>query len=74
MLMIKLILTGRRGQRSNRIVVQERREKRQGNIVEQLGTYGLKPSPSVKVNKERLEYWLKVGAKPTEAVARLLKI
>lgn len=72
MLRIKLVQTGRSGHRSHRIVVQEKREKREGNIVEQLGTFSSTPTSVVQINRERLSYWIKVGAKPTAAVVKLV--
>lgn len=72
MLRIKLIQTGRNSRRSYRIVVQERREKREGNVVEQLGSFSSTPTSVVKIDRERLSYWTKVGARPTAAVAKLV--
>lgn len=57
-----------------RIVVMDSRTKRDGRAIEELGLYHPKSEPSViKVNSERAQYWLGVGAQPTEAVVALLK-
>ncbi len=58
-----------------RIVVADSRTKRDGRVIEEIGTYNPKTEPStINVKSERAQYWLGVGAQPTEAVAALLKI
>ena len=58
-----------------RIVVADSRTKRDGRVIEEIGTYNPKTEPStIKVESERAQYWLGVGAQPTEAVAAILKI
>ena len=58
-----------------RIVVADSRSKRDGRVIEEIGTYNPKTEPStIKVVSERAQYWLGVGAQPTEAVAALLKV
>lgn len=57
-----------------RIVVIDSRAKRDGKAIEEIGQYHPKNDPSViKVNSERVQYWLGVGAQPTEAVVAILK-
>ena len=57
-----------------RIVVADSRTKRDGRAIEEIGKYHPKNDPSViEVNSERAQYWLSVGAQPTEAVVALLK-
>ncbi len=57
-----------------RIVVMDSRTKRDGRAIEEVGIYHPKNDPSViRVNSERVLYWLGVGAQPTEAVVALLK-
>ena len=57
-----------------RIVVMDARTKRDGRAIEEIGLYHPKNSPSViRVNSERAQYWLGVGAQPTEAVIAILK-
>ncbi|GAA3529513.1 hypothetical protein GCM10022234_28480 [Aeromicrobium panaciterrae] len=58
-----------------RIVVADSRTKRDGRVIEEIGTYNPKAEPSIiNVDGDRAKYWLGVGAQPTEAVAALLKI
>ncbi len=57
-----------------RIVVMDARAKRDGRAIEEIGIYHPKNDPSViQVKSERAQYWLGVGAQPTEAVVALLK-
>lgn len=57
-----------------RIVVADERAPRDGKFIEEIGYYNPISEPKVfKVDAERVNYWLGVGAKPTETVARLLK-
>jgi small subunit ribosomal protein S16 len=58
-----------------RIVVVDARKKRDGRVLEEIGKYHPKEDPSyISVVSERAQYWLGVGAQPSEAVAKLLKI
>ncbi|MBC9224707.1 30S ribosomal protein S16 [Aeromicrobium sp. 636] len=58
-----------------RIVVADSRTKRDGRVIEEIGTYNPKTDPStINVDTERAQYWLGVGAQPTEAVAAILKL
>lgn len=58
-----------------RIVVVDSRKKRDGRVLEEIGKYHPKEDPSyIDVVSERAQYWLGVGAQPTEAVEVLLKI
>jgi len=58
-----------------RIVVVDSRKKRDGKVIEEIGKYHPKEHPSyISVESERAQYWLGVGAQPTEAVAKILKI
>ncbi len=57
-----------------RIVIMDSRTKRDGRAIEEIGIYHPKHDPSViEVKSERVQYWLSVGAQPTEAVVALLK-
>ena len=57
-----------------RIVVADSRTKRDGRAIEEIGKYHPKNDPSlIEVNSERAQYWLSVGAQPTEAVVALFK-
>ena len=57
-----------------RIVVADSRTKRDGRAIEEIGKYHPKNDPSlIEVDSDRAQYWLSVGAQPTEAVVALLK-
>ena len=65
---------GAKGKPYYRLVVKEKRSKRDGKYIENLGTYDPMANPAaVKLNHERIQYWIGVGAKPTETVASLIK-
>ena len=72
MLSIKLKMIGKKGQRSFRVIIQEARSKLRGKFIEDLGWYN-PHSNKFEVKKDRVLYWLKVGAQPTETVSQLLK-
>jgi small subunit ribosomal protein S16 len=58
-----------------RIVVVDSRKKRDGRVLEEIGLYHPKEDPSyISVVSDRAQYWLGVGAQPSEAVAKLLKV
>ncbi|KYH43268.1 30S ribosomal protein S16 [Branchiibius sp. NY16-3462-2] len=58
-----------------RVVVMDSRAKRDGRAIEELGKYHPKEEPSlIEIDSERAQYWLGVGAQPTEQVQTLLKI
>jgi small subunit ribosomal protein S16 len=58
-----------------RIVVADSRTKRDGRVIEEIGQYHPTEEPSViKVDSDRAQYWLSVGAQPTEQVEALLKL
>jgi small subunit ribosomal protein S16 len=58
-----------------RIVVVDSRKKRDGKVIEEIGLYHPKEDPSyISVVSDRAQYWLGVGAQPSDAVAKLLKI
>ena len=58
-----------------RIVVADSRTKRDGRVIEEIGRYVPTENPSIiEVNSERAQYWLGVGAQPTEQVTALLKL
>jgi small subunit ribosomal protein S16 len=72
---IKLMRLGKKRAPYYRIVVADARTKRDGRSIETIGKYHPKEDPSfIEVNAERAEYWLGVGAQPTEAVEAILKV
>jgi small subunit ribosomal protein S16 len=59
---------------SYRIVVKEKLSKRDGAYLENLGTYNPTQQPAeIKLNNERVQYWIAKGAQPTDTVRRLIK-
>ncbi|MBO0900736.1 30S ribosomal protein S16 [Cellulomonas sp. zg-ZUI222] len=58
-----------------RIVVADSRTKRDGRVIEEIGKYHPTEEPSlIEITSERAQYWLGVGAQPTEQVLVLLKV
>src|SRR3990170_3178881 len=58
-----------------RIVVCDSRTKRDGRVIEEIGTYNPKTEPStIHVDSERALHWLGVGAQPSTPVAAILKL
>ncbi|EHR49641.1 ribosomal protein S16 [Saccharomonospora marina XMU15] len=58
-----------------RIVVADARTRRDGKAIETIGKYHPKENPSfIEVDSERAQYWLSVGAQPTEPVQRILEV
>ncbi|MEU5695524.1 30S ribosomal protein S16 [Actinosynnema sp. NPDC020468] len=72
---IKLQRLGKIRQPYYRIVVADSRTRRNGKAIETIGKYHPKEEPSfIAVDSDRAQYWLGVGAQPTESVQRLLEI
>jgi small subunit ribosomal protein S16 len=72
---IKLKRLGKIRSPQYRIVVADARTKRDGRAIEEIGKYHPKEDPSfIEVNSERVQYWLSVGAQPTEPVTAILKV
>lgn len=72
---IKLMRLGKIRTPHFRIVIADSRSARNSKAIEEIGRYSPASEPSlIEVNSERVQYWLGVGAKPTEAVTALLKI
>ena len=58
-----------------RIVVADSRTKRDGRVIEEIGKYHPTENPSfIEVDSDRAQYWLSVGAQPTEQVTAILKL
>ncbi len=73
MLAIRLRRMGSTKKPYFRVVVTEARTARDSSFVENLGTYNPRSKPAtVEINKERVEYWLKQGARPSDSVRTLL--
>jgi small subunit ribosomal protein S16 len=74
MLGISLMRMGAKKKPFYRIVVKEKRSKRDGKYLENVGTYNPMADPAeVKLVHDRIQYWISVGAQPTETVASLIK-
>lgn len=72
---IKLTRLGKIRNPQYRIAVADARTRRDGRAIEVIGRYHPKEEPSlIEIDSERAQYWLGVGAQPTEPVLQLLKI
>ena len=72
---IKLKRLGKIRNPQYRIVIADSRTARNGRAIEEIGLYHPKEEPSrIEVNSERAQYWLGVGAQPTEPVIAILKV
>lgn len=72
-LVIRSSRTGKKGERKFRIVVKEKRSRRDGEAIEVLGWYEKGANGSKKLDKERYDYWVSKGALPSVAIEKLLK-
>jgi small subunit ribosomal protein S16 len=72
---IKLKRIGKMHQPHYRIVIADARTARGGRAIEEIGQYHPLENPSrIQVDSDRVQYWLGVGAQPTEAVAAILRV
>jgi small subunit ribosomal protein S16 len=72
---IKLTRLGKIRNPQYRVAVADSRTRREGRAIEVIGRYHPKEDPSlIEIDSERAQYWLSVGAQPTEPVLKLLKI
>ena len=72
---IKLTRLGKIRNPQYRIAIADARNRRDGRSIEVIGRYHPKEDPSlIEIDSERAQYWLSVGAQPTEQVAALLKL
>lgn len=72
-LVIRSTRIGKKGERKFRIVVKEKRSRRDGDYVELLGWYEkAKPEYKKNINLERYNYWLSQGAQPSDAIQTLV--
>jgi small subunit ribosomal protein S16 len=70
---IRLTRHGAKKRPFYRIIVSDSRSPRDGRFIEQVGTYDPKAANGVKLNREKVEGWIKRGARPSQTVADLLK-
>lgn len=74
MLAISLMRMGAKGKPFYRLVVKEKRSKRDGAYIENVGTYNPMLDPAEVILKhDRINYWIGVGAQPTDTVKSLIK-
>lgn len=74
MVRIRLTRVGAKKQPSYRVIVADQRSARDGRFLEIIGHYNPRQDPSeVVINEERALFWLKQGAQPSDAVARMLR-
>lgn len=72
--MLRLMRVGRKGKPFYRVIVVDKRKKRDGKYIENLGTYNPLVNPAeIKLNQERLDYWKDKGAEISEGLHKLLK-
>ncbi|HYB94783.1 MAG TPA: 30S ribosomal protein S16 [Vicinamibacterales bacterium] len=73
MLAIRMRRTGSKKRPFFRVVVSEARSKKEGEFIEVLGFYNPRTKPAVvEINKERINHWIKSGARPSDSVRTLL--
>ncbi len=71
---IRMKRVGSKNQPIYRVVVADSRSPRDGKCIEEIGTYQpLQKTNNYKLNFERVEYWLKQGAQPSDTVASFIK-
>ena len=74
MLRLRLRRVGARHQPSYRVVVADSRAARDGAFVDQIGHYNPRTDPpTIQIDEEKALKWIRHGAQPSEAVARMLK-
>ncbi len=72
---IRLTRMGKKKAPTYRVIVADERAPRDGRFIDQIGFYDPTADPSVvKIDTEKAQEWIKNGAKPTDTVAKLLKI
>ena len=64
---------GKKGERKFRVVVKEKRSRRDGNFIELLGWYEKGAKGKKEIKKDRYTYWVSQGAQPSPAIQKLIK-
>lgn len=73
-LVIRLTRTGKKGERKFRVVVKEKRSKRDGGYIDLLGWYEKsKDMKNKKIDMDKYKYWISNGAQPSNTVQELVK-
>lgn len=71
---IRLSKTGKKGESRYRVIVKEKRSRRDGKSIEILGWYiKTEKGERKEINKERFDYWVSKGATPSATVQKILK-
>lgn len=71
---IRLSRTGKRGERKFRIVVKEKRSRRDGDNIEMLGSFEKGQNNGAQnLKRDRYDYWVSVGARPSETVTKIFE-
>ena len=71
---IRLSKTGRKGEARYRLIVKEKRSRRDGKPIEEIGWIDKSVKGTTKaIDKKRYDYWLSKGAQPSDTVLKLLK-
>lgn len=74
MVRIRLRRMGKKGQPSYRVVVADSESPRDGRFIEIIGSYNPRTDPpTIEIQQDRAQYWLSVGAQPSDPVVRLLR-
>jgi len=74
MVRIRLRRMGKKGQPSYRVVIADSESPRDGRFIEIIGSYNPRTDPpTIEIEQERAQYWLSVGAQPSDPVVRLLR-
>ncbi|HWY80055.1 MAG TPA: 30S ribosomal protein S16 [Candidatus Sulfotelmatobacter sp.] len=73
-LVIRLTRTGKKGERKFRVVVKEKRSKRDGGFIDMLGWYEkTKDNKRKKIDMEKYQYWVSKGAQPSATMQEIIK-
>jgi small subunit ribosomal protein S16 len=72
-LVIRLTRTGKKGERKFRLVVQEKRSKRDGGFIDMLGFYEKGPNGLKKIDLAKYKHWISKGAQPSDTVQEITK-
>lgn len=70
-LVIRSARLGKKGERKFRIVVKEKRSRRDGGSIEVLGWYEKGKNGKREIDKKRYDYWVSQGATPSIAVEKI---
>lgn len=74
MVKIRLTQTGKRNAKKYRVIAIEEGKRRDGKYIELLGFYNpLVTPPQITLKKDRIDYWVSVGAVVTDSVKKLIK-